>query len=791
MNKVLKSKGFLVIMMLLLILIMGGCATVADFKALENRVTVVEKKNKQQDIEIEGIEKAMKSFATKDELTSVDKRISTLEKNFRDVMKNTKDIERLSESISSISSDLKLVSIKLDAMRERIDTFSKVASSLSDYDPSLPLKVKDLKKRIDVMKGILDSLNSQNKSYYSHISAFEAKLTENASLIRSNKMAIETNIDTIPKLESSITHLSSRINELKDAVDTIKTDKSIENLQNLISQIESEVNKNSEDKYKIEKIIDSMNKDIMRIKSNYVKLIVSLATEGKTPPGVDHQRPSEVNLSEDIEHFVQLQSDFNNLKEKVDNLDNTLKSTGKEIQSISTLRSELTSTTKEIERLNQRFSSYAALLSSFKNFHAVLESSNFTSLQDVVNQLQKINSLEEKIASLNNKITQFDATSHLPDRVVELVGFDIRKFKDELSNYKNSINMSVDNVEKKITLLEANLKAKTDFSNQAENLENVKRAIEKLWKRTNQIESAFSEYNVSRLLKTSSGYIIYKVKTGDVLSKIVEAFGLGTEGMKEVQRLNNISDPSKIYAGQELKIPVTDISNLITWPLSPVNRESLRSVMHFFGELIGVKTSVGVDIKSRNDQKVVAVLPGKVIDLGENTAYGRYVKLGHGNSIVTIYSHLRNIYVHFGEWVRKGEQIGYAGVENGIRFLNFQLWIDDEPKDPLKIFYKYIGEFDITFYTEWDDGKVPLQADFKKTKSGQYVEEWYTVAADPKIIPLGSVLYIPYFKDKPNRGFFIVTDIGTAIKDNRIDIYVRDLDEANQKLKLKVYKVHS
>lgn len=43
------------------------------------------------------------------------------------------------------------------------------------------------------------------------------------------------------------------------------------------------------------------------------------------------------------------------------------------------------------------------------------------------------------------------------------------------------------------------------------------------------------------------------------------------------------------------------------------------------------------------------------------------------------------------------------------------------------------------------------------------------VAVDPDIIPLGSVIYIPKFKQ-----FFIALDTGSKIKGNRIDIYFLD-----------------
>ncbi|MEB3102470.1 3D domain-containing protein [Ferviditalea candida] len=46
-----------------------------------------------------------------------------------------------------------------------------------------------------------------------------------------------------------------------------------------------------------------------------------------------------------------------------------------------------------------------------------------------------------------------------------------------------------------------------------------------------------------------------------------------------------------------------------------------------------------------------------------------------------------------------------------------------------------------------------------------------TIAADPKVFPLGSLLYIPGY------GYGVVADIGSAIKGNRIDLYFETKDQ--------------
>lgn len=57
------------------------------------------------------------------------------------------------------------------------------------------------------------------------------------------------------------------------------------------------------------------------------------------------------------------------------------------------------------------------------------------------------------------------------------------------------------------------------------------------------------------------------------------------------------------------------------------------------------------------------------------------------------------------------------------------------------------------------------------TASGAKASEWYTVAAG-RSYPIGTVIYIPYFKDKPNGGWFVVQDRGGAISSDRLDIFM-------------------
>lgn len=57
------------------------------------------------------------------------------------------------------------------------------------------------------------------------------------------------------------------------------------------------------------------------------------------------------------------------------------------------------------------------------------------------------------------------------------------------------------------------------------------------------------------------------------------------------------------------------------------------------------------------------------------------------------------------------------------------------------------------------------------TSSGAKASTWCTIAAG-KAYPIGTIIYIPALKNKPNGGWFIVQDRGGAISNSKLDIYM-------------------
>lgn len=65
------------------------------------------------------------------------------------------------------------------------------------------------------------------------------------------------------------------------------------------------------------------------------------------------------------------------------------------------------------------------------------------------------------------------------------------------------------------------------------------------------------------------------------------------------------------------------------------------------------------------------------------------------------------------------------------------------------------------------------------TASGAKASAWYTLAAGSSY-KLGTVIYIPAFKDKPNGGWFVVQDRGGAISNSKLDVYMGSHSSALQ-----------
>ncbi|RST58906.1 3D domain-containing protein [Siminovitchia terrae] len=93
-----------------------------------------------------------------------------------------------------------------------------------------------------------------------------------------------------------------------------------------------------------------------------------------------------------------------------------------------------------------------------------------------------------------------------------------------------------------------------------------------------------------------------------------------------------------------------------------------------------------------------------------------------------------------------------------------------------------------TGYTAGEEstGKQPGHPSYGITYSGVKVKRdlYSTVAADPKVFPIGTILFIPGY------GYGVVADTGSAIKGNKLDLYYETVDEVYSNWGKRTLDVH-
>lgn len=89
----------------------------------------------------------------------------------------------------------------------------------------------------------------------------------------------------------------------------------------------------------------------------------------------------------------------------------------------------------------------------------------------------------------------------------------------------------------------------------------------------------------------------------------------------------------------------------------------------------------GMTFQSDQELQVFSVGGGIVSEIGQSSQYGNYVKIVHGDDIVSIYGGCSQIYVKSLEKVKKGQLIASVNPENNGH-LSFELWVKDEIVNP-------------------------------------------------------------------------------------------------------------
>lgn len=160
-------------------------------------------------------------------------------------------------------------------------------------------------------------------------------------------------------------------------------------------------------------------------------------------------------------------------------------------------------------------------------------------------------------------------------------------------------------------------------------------------------------------------------KMQDFLDKLSESTRL--EEVRQQDLLRALRDNRTILAAMPTIWPVTGfISSSFGGRMSPFGR--------------GGQFHKGLDISNRIGTPIVASAEGSVILSGPDGAYGNSVEINHGGGIVTKYAHMQRATVRQGEWVKRGQIIGYVGMSGRTTgpHLHYEVRLNGAPVNPMR-----------------------------------------------------------------------------------------------------------
>lgn len=155
--------------------------------------------------------------------------------------------------------------------------------------------------------------------------------------------------------------------------------------------------------------------------------------------------------------------------------------------------------------------------------------------------------------------------------------------------------------------------------------------------------------------------------------------------------LDRLSESTKLeeVRQQDIMRILRDNRNVLAampsiWPVTGFISSSFGTRISPFGR--GSQFHKGLDIGSRIGTPIIAPADGTAIMSGHDGAYGISVELNHGGGIVTKYAHMQRAAVKQGEWVRRGQVLGYIGMTGRTTgpHLHYEVRLNGVPVNPMR-----------------------------------------------------------------------------------------------------------
>ena len=195
-------------------------------------------------------------------------------------------------------------------------------------------------------------------------------------------------------------------------------------------------------------------------------------------------------------------------------------------------------------------------------------------------------------------------------------------------------------------------------------------------------------------LDTKKGIRTVRVKLGR--ERLEAKFQVIKRGEGKLQALRELKvNDNRALAmredGVELRSFVRKVTPEARWS-GPLRKPTAGRVTAVFGQrrVYGGGATWfhrGVDFAMQSGWPVVAVAPGRVVYAGRNHTYGNLVVLDHGQTVFTVYMHMKRLVAEEGMTVNEGQVIGTMG-DTGFALgphLHLSAYIAAVSVDPLDL----------------------------------------------------------------------------------------------------------
>ena len=371
------------------------------------------------------------------------------------------------------------------------------------------------------------------------------------------------------------------------------------------------------------------------------------------------QRKNEISV-----HIAELEQQQASLLEQKAALDEQNELTRQEIDVINQqieLYENMVSE-KEVE-LAQAIEAEEAQLQAYKAHMRAMEENGLISYIEILFQSKSFADLLSRLDDIRDIMT---ADKRLEDECVaarEHVELVKTEYEATLSDYEA----------KKVELLEVKRQLEAD----------IEAAYKRIADLDEDLEAAYEEYTTNELAEEE-----FQAQIDDLMAKLwqqeQEERRRREEALRLQQQQQQTTGTSNVTVPAAPTVVEAAVGNFI-WPYPQNNYVHSGYGMRFHPIFQENRMHYGIDIGGTAGQKIVAVADGTVSVATNNSSYGNYVMINHGNGTASLYAHMESLAVSVGDTVTQGQTVGYCGSTGWATgpHLHFEIRVNGATTDPL------------------------------------------------------------------------------------------------------------